>query len=862
MMRLHQKRIGIWMILFCLMSTFLHAGIVISDVVGSSDAPCEGSFHLLIEGTAGPFDIEIETGGSIVTSHDDVENFDEAIPGLCSGFYSVMVENTFGCINYYYVDIRHCDFQFEFNIQQPEGCNSNDGYINVGSGPNGSTTIGGATLPLHIEWSTGVIYNNASGLQGISNVGPGSYFVTVTDSGGCTDIGSISLYADSEIELEIFNLAGSCSGDNNGISEVIAFSPNGQTTNFTYNWTNGETEAIAKSLWPGWSCVTVTDNFSNCEAIACVEIKTIQPNSIPFEPSYTAIPYCYSDELENGQLVYHPQGGTPPFNFEWDSPLIHGGGSKSYLPAGTYAVTITDHCGETFESNYEIIKTHLNLNAVIFEDCGDATQDDTGAIILDPGATPTNFEPFTYNWDQTWDNDIGFDPPFDTNEITGLRHWGYLVTVTDAIGCVREETFHVPWGETEWHVKEGVYDGIWDSETGILYADACELRQYCGLNEVEDSETSTTPLGGYQDENGCYISMHCEFNNEQLYPIYGSYESDEQIILNGDNCIKTTHCLFLPDVDLQERDGIHYRVVIKESQTITDDAFYILSEDETTGDCTRSTFCFGELKGEESISCTEVPIDNDPDEEIEDTNSPTLQDCDNPNEAYEYVYDEGCDIAYYCLVDGVTERVAWIDGPEVQPCRWMKIGSDGKPYTYNIRAFCDCHWEYINEREINGQQIMQSATVFLSDVGIVWNGVHLYKDNTAIPTCGELMYECQSDGFQRQEIQTDVADSDSQRFEGTSKHQNEKIYVENFKIAPNPFTDNFTIYANNINETFQGEVNLINFLGQTVYQKKTTFDKDNSITYIGGFDHLLPGIYSLTVQRDNEIVMYEILVKI
>ncbi len=96
------------------------------------------------------------------------------------------------------------------------------------------------------------------------------------------------------------------------------------------------------------------------------------------------------------------------------------------------------------------------------------------------------------------------------------------------------------------------------------------------------------------------------------------------------------------------------------------------------------------------------------------------------------------------------------------------------------------------------------------------------------------------------------------KLDGKSKIE---LKIETFQIAPNPFTDNFTIYTDNIKETFQGEVMLINFLGQVVYQKQMTFDKDSSITYVNGFENLIPGIYNLIVKKDNEVMMYEFLVK-
>ncbi len=881
-MSLHQQKIGFWMILLCFMTSTLHAEIVISDVVGSSDG-CNGSFHLLVNGNAGPFTIEVESGGVLYPlpsgTPQPVTEFDGVISDLCEGFYSVMVENSKGCINYYYVDVEHCDFEFEFNIRNPTTCGSENGRINVGSGSNGPTILEGATTPLHIEWSNGVVHEGASGLTGISNLGPGEYSVTVTDATGCSDIGTISLYAEDGIELEIFYLAGSCEGDNNGIAEVIA-SSSGSPLDFTYNWTNSETGAIAESLWPGWSCVTVTDNVSDCEAVACIEIETIQPNPEPFAPSFTEVPYCYSDENPLGELIYHPQGGTPPFEWEWEwnSPGIVGylgSGSQNYLPEGIYNVTITDHCGEVFEDSYKIIKTNLDLNATVVNECSsDDPDENTGSITLNPDAIPTNFGPFTYEWYWPWQGSHPYEFPTDnSNELTGLFNDtgpNWWVTVTDGIGCTRVQNFDINVDDVEWYVKKGHYDGTWvapigGGNIGILYADACQLRQFCGSNEVEGGETSSTPLGIYRDQSGCWSSVNCEFNGEELYPIFGTSSNSESVSFDGVTCLKVQICDFFTDVDLQFKpedvaQEFPYEVIFRERNEIPGEPFYIYSEDEENpGECTRTTFCFGEVVGEEDVSCGQVSVDLD--EEEQDTDN-TLGECNNLNEAYEHLYDGGCDVAYYCMVGDETIQVGWLDGPEVQPCRWEKLDAEGEVYTHSIRSFCNCGPEPIND--LNAVAVGKK-TIF--EEGAVWNSYYgpiiISEDN--IPSCGELLHQqlcisARPNGNQSRNeiIENEIDNQNVLKLDGKSKIE---LKIETFRIAPNPFQDNFTIYADNIKETFQGEVMLINFLGQVVYEKRMTFDKDSSITYVNGFENLIPGIYNLVVMKNNEMVMYEFLVK-
>ena len=106
-----------------------------------------------------------------------------------------------------------------------------------------------------------------------------------------------------------------------------------------------------------------------------------------------------------------------------------------------------------------------------------------------------------------------------------------------------------------------------------------------------------------------------------------------------------------------------------------------------------------------------------------------------------------------------------------------------------------------------------------------------------------------------------TANSNSLKLEDKLNKKITKNDKETFQVIPNPFNNHFIIKGDFVKETFQGEVMLINFLGQVVYQKQMTCDKDSSITYVNGFENLIPGVYNLVVMKNNEVIMYEFLVK-
>jgi hypothetical protein len=52
---------------------------------------------------------------------------------------------------------------------------------------------------------------------------------------------------------------------------------------------------------------------------------------------------CNSDC--NGSVAVFPYGGTSPYSFSWDDPLLSGNDTLQWLCAGIYHVTITDANG-------------------------------------------------------------------------------------------------------------------------------------------------------------------------------------------------------------------------------------------------------------------------------------------------------------------------------------------------------------------------------------------------------------------------------------------------------------------------------------------------------------------------------------
>ncbi len=143
-------------------------------------------------------------------------------------------------------------------IEQPITCNEKaNGVLKV--------TTSGGTKPYKYKWSS-------AGMRGArtSNVGPGSYAVTVSDKYGSQYISEITLTQPDPILVtleEVTRISGFRKND--GTATVTA---TGGTGNLKYQWSNGGEGAVLRNVGPGKYTVRVTDE-NNCMTPLTAEIK-------------------------------------------------------------------------------------------------------------------------------------------------------------------------------------------------------------------------------------------------------------------------------------------------------------------------------------------------------------------------------------------------------------------------------------------------------------------------------------------------------------------------------------------------------------------------------------------------------------
>lgn len=272
--------------------------------------------------------------------------------------------------------------------------------------------VQGGTTPIAFRWSNGA--NTAT----ISNLGAGTYTVTVTDVRGCMAADSLEVISVPNLEFMINTTGVVCEGTSNGAAIVAVTSG---TAPFTYRWSNGQTTATATGFDVGTASVTVTDN-NGCSEVGSVDFTQSEGFTINTEVKDIL---CSNDA--NGSIEITIPDGMPPFTIQVNNGFIQ----------NTVAINQTVVVRNLIANNYDITVTDVNdcqqVSTVI------VSQPD--ALVVETDATEASCGGFN-NGTATAFAEGGF-PPYSyawsdgqmTMTATGLTPGNYLVTVTDNNNC-------------------------------------------------------------------------------------------------------------------------------------------------------------------------------------------------------------------------------------------------------------------------------------------------------------------------------------------------------------------------------------------------------------------------------------------
>lgn len=201
--------------------------------------------------------------------------------------------------------------------------------------------------------------------------------------------------------------------------------PIGDTGPFTYLWDGGSTDSILADIPAGKYSVMVTDSNSCTESFS-VEVPNVIGGA-EIDSATSMVSWSGCAETPGGMIAPAVSGGTAPLSYSWSN----GGNTQDImgLAEGTYTLTVTDDDECQSEQLFSITAPAIMELILTGTDENIAGRNDGTATVAASGGVG----PYTYSW----------STGATTTAISDLEPGTYIVTVTDANGCVKIDSVAV-----------------------------------------------------------------------------------------------------------------------------------------------------------------------------------------------------------------------------------------------------------------------------------------------------------------------------------------------------------------------------------------------------------------------------------
>ncbi|MCB0542351.1 MAG: gliding motility-associated C-terminal domain-containing protein [Saprospiraceae bacterium] len=367
-----------------------------SNVTGSTCDLDNGSINLTVSGGVTPYTFTWSGGQTT----EDLSN----IP---AGSYDVTVTGANGCTSTANINVPNNNppITINGNVMANTTCNGGNGSISItATPPNPAYTY---------------IWSNGATTTTLTNLPPGTYDVTVSAGGTCTQTASFTVPDQPNTPTINPNVTQStCNLDNGSISLTVS----GGVAPYTYNWSNGATTPNLTNIPAGSYDVTVT-GANGCTSTASINVGNNNP-PITVNANIVANTTCNGG---NGSITLIVSPSNPNYTYIWSTGATTP--NLSNLPPGTYDVTVSagGTCTQTAsftvpdQPNTPVINPNPNQST-----CG--LNNGSITLTVTGGVTP-----YTYNWS------TGATTPNLANIPAGT----YDVTVTGANGCSSTASINV-----------------------------------------------------------------------------------------------------------------------------------------------------------------------------------------------------------------------------------------------------------------------------------------------------------------------------------------------------------------------------------------------------------------------------------
>ncbi len=325
---------------------------------------------------------------------------------LCANIYTVEVTDSLGCIGV------AVDTLTEPNLLLVNASSTNILCNGVCDG-TAMVNVSGGNSPYNTAvWMPGAISGD-----NIANLCAGTYYVSVTDSIGCSATDSVVITEPTAISISYSTTDATCSSNCDGQAIVT---PSGGIGPYNYSWSPGnQSIATPTTLCIGANTVTVTDQ-NNCTAQEVISIASTDTVDAQTEADFNV---CFGDNFNlNGISI----GAVS--QVEWfELPGMNSLGTSDTVSVTATSVGTTCYVFEAIGACNDFDTVCVTVEALPIIDAG------TDVTIIEETSTVLNATGgVTYVWTpSTGLNDSTLANPTATPLVTTV----YYVTGTSASGC-------------------------------------------------------------------------------------------------------------------------------------------------------------------------------------------------------------------------------------------------------------------------------------------------------------------------------------------------------------------------------------------------------------------------------------------
>ncbi len=298
---------------------------------GASD----GSIDLQITSGTGPYTYAWVGPNGFTSTNEDIS-------GLAAGVYTVTINDQAGCSITESVALVDPVLSLSLAIDPISCYGASDGAI--------TSTSSGWSGPVAHAWTGPNGYTATSPV--ITGLGPGTYYLSVSDANGCSLTDSAVIAEPGEITLSLSSPTLPCGHHItcfNAADGSIDLAVNGGTPPYLYAWSGpgafSSTAEDPSGLGAGTYTVQVTD-ANGCVGSSAITLSEPPPLSAQVEANSYACGFTVScfGAADGVAYVVGESGGCPPYTYSWSSGATSD--TATGLSAGIpYDVTLTDANG-------------------------------------------------------------------------------------------------------------------------------------------------------------------------------------------------------------------------------------------------------------------------------------------------------------------------------------------------------------------------------------------------------------------------------------------------------------------------------------------------------------------------------------